>query len=350
MIGRPSRRWALLGLVPLALVATACPPQPPSGGGTVPSCPARVETVVSRGVGPGPLVLRGMSDGGDWVVTSTTAGGDTVLTLRSVDGSTPPTTVTTLTGFDDSNWPRSQQLVVGVSDDGNSVIVDGQRWERSSGDLVPLAPPEVGALRLATSDDRSHTLWDVSGQVEHVVTESFTDEVLDWTGMSTFAGSGRFGYSGGDFIDHAEGTSESLGDALDQIDATGTWTSIDPLDISDNGRFVLFLSLRDDGGATVATHLWSWDRSASVLLDVTAAGVEGTVSDGGVVVWPNGGGLVDSIRARYPDGGARILHDGFGYMQAPRTLMSSTDADVVAYSAWASFVDQTLQLFASRCQ
>ena len=123
--------------VSAALVGAGCGVPPSAGGGGVPSCPTRKEFVITGNTGAGSILLRGLSPNGSWVATSTVAGGDTLLTLRSIDNSVPEALVATIPDLDeDTNQAKYLNLVAGISNDGATVVFDGQRWSRSTGAAI----------------------------------------------------------------------------------------------------------------------------------------------------------------------------------------------------------------------
>jgi hypothetical protein len=348
-------RTALLSAA-VGATAVACGPPPGGGGGMVPSCPARQESVVSTS---SDNLLRGLSANGDWVVTSNRGGPDLVLTLRSVDRSVPATPVTTLVGFDDSDEYARDMLRVGISDDGDQVVFEGQRWERSTGVVAPVTPPAPGATVRNYSADVARVAWTVPGEAAPIVTDAFTDAVLGWTGLADSSGfglesrSGRFGYASGNLlVDHTDGSTVSFQGAVDAVHSMGTYNFVSPVAASDNGRFLLIESSFSSGGnPPSARRLWSWDVSTATLRELTGSFGTVQVADDGTAAWVNHAATPDGVRVSSPDGTVRAAHSGSRVVGTPWGLLGSADLDSIVFVAVSDppfGVDQ--DVYASRCQ
>jgi hypothetical protein len=340
-------------LASLVLVAGCIPP--PDGGGAVPACPARS---VSPLAGAGSSLVRGISSGGAWLVTSNLAGPDTVLTLRRADGAVPSVEVATLAGLDSSDAAFAS-LAVGVSDDGELVVVDGSRWSRASGAMGPLVAPAAGATLLRQSPDRSRTAWSMPGSGDVVVTDSFTDQVLTWSDVTSAGTSpdGRYRLSSSSpstasLLDLADGTAVDLGAALAAIaaaDPGAVWNAVAAAAVSPDGTVVALETLRNDGGFDPARRLWVWDTDTASLRDLGWNRGRVQAPDDGTVVFAATATLITSIRASLPDGSVRTVYSGTNVVEIGGGFDGSADLRTVALSASTTPLGPSTAVYLSRC-
>lgn len=348
------RLIVVLALVASMSLAAGCIP-PPDGGGAVPACPARS---VSTLAGAASSLVRGISSDGAWIVTSNLAGPDTVLVLRRADNAVPAVEVTTIAGLDGSDDEFSR-LAVGVSDDGELVVVDGSRWSRATGVLQPLVAPVAGATVLRQSPDRTRTAWAVPGDDELVVTDSFTDAVLGWSDVAQrgSSGSGRYRLSSSrpsvaSLVDLADGTAVALGEAWDAIDAAdpgAVWHGVDAAAVSPDGTVVALETLRNHSGFDPARRLWVWDTDTGSLRDLGWNRGRVQVADDGTVVFAGTATLITSIRASLPDGSVRTVYSGTNVVEIGGGFDGSEDLRTVALSASTTPLGPSTAVYLSRC-
>jgi hypothetical protein len=339
-------------LASVVLVAGCIPP--PGGGGAVPACPARS---VSALTGAGSSLVRGISSDGAWIVTSNLAGPDTVLTLHRADGAVPAVEVATLAGLDSSD-AEFASLAVGVSDDGEVVVVDGSRWSRATGALEPLVAPAAGATVLRQSPDRSRTAWSVPGDGV-VVTDSFTDAVVAWSDVAArgTSPSGRYRVSSpspdvASLVDLADGTSVDLSGALAAIaaaDPAAVWHGVVGAAVSPDGTVVALETLRNNGGFDPARRLWVWDIDTASLRDLGWNRGRAEAADDGTVVFAAAATLIPSILASLPDGSFRTVYSGTNVVEIGGGFDASEDLRTVALSASSTPLGPSTAVYLSRC-
>lgn len=340
-------------LASIVLVSGCIPP--PDGGGAVPACPARA---VSTLAGAGSSLVRGISSDGAWLVTSNLAGPDMVLVLRRADNAVPAVEVTTLVGLDSSD-DEFARLSVGVSDDGELVVVDGSRWSRGTGVLEPLVAPVAGATVLRQSPDRTRTAWAVPGDDELVVTDSFTDAVLGWSDVAQWgtSGSGRYRLSApassvASLVDLTDGTAVDLGEALDAVaaaDPGATWNAVVSAAVSPDGTVVALETLRNDGGFDPARRLWVWDTDTASLRDLGWNRGRVQAADDGTVAFATSATLITSIRASLPDGSFRTIYSGTNVVEIGGGFDASVDLRTVAFSASTTPLGPSTAVYLARC-
>jgi diadenosine tetraphosphatase ApaH/serine/threonine PP2A family protein phosphatase len=348
------RQFWIPALIASVLLAAGCIP-PPDGGGAVPACPARS---VSTLAGAGSSLVRGISSDGTWIVTSNLAGPDAVLVLRRADNAVPAVEVATLAGLDSSDDEFSR-LSVGVSDDGELVVVDGSRWSRATGALQPLVAPVAGATVLRQSPDRTRTAWAVPGDDELVVTDSFTDAVLGWSDVAQWgtSGSGRYRLSApspsvASLVDLADGTAIDLSAAWDAIDAAdpgAVWHGVDAAAVSPDGTVVALETLRNNGGFDPARRLWVWDTDTASLRDLGWNRGRVQAADDGTVAFATTATLIPSIRASLPDGSFRTIYSGTNVVEIGGGFDGSEDLRTVALSASTTPLGPSTAVYLSRC-
>jgi hypothetical protein len=348
-----SRAPFVLVIAAVALVAAGCM-TPPDGAGPLPACPARSVSTLS---GAGSSLVRGISADGAWVVTSNLAGSDTILTLRRADGLVPSVQVATLVGLDSSDDAYAQ-LSVGVSDDGEMVVVDGSRWSRATGDLEPLVEPVSGATLLRQSPDRSRTAWSVPGDAV-VVTDSFTDAVVGWSDVAArgTSPSGRYRLSSpsldvASLIDLSDGASVDLDGALAAIEAAdpgAVWHDVDAAAVSPDGSVIALETLRNNSGFDPARRLWVWEVDGATLRDLGWNRGRVQAADDGTVVFAATATLTTSIRASLAGGGDRDVYSGSNVVEIGGAFDASNDLRTVALSASTTPLGPSIAVYLSRC-
>jgi len=309
-------------------------------------------------------LVRGMSANGEWLVTSRAVGASLQLTLLSVGSNGPGELIGTITDSDPYDpYP------VAISDDGDTAVFDGRRWERASSSVSPLIPPEPGAVLLRRSRDGRNSVWEVPTQPELYVVDGLTDEVLGWDDLGLegpdqgSSRSGRFEAGGNAVYDRADGSSRSFAPALAAIDPI--WDPF-PQSVSNDGSVVLLLGQQFQLGGVFTpskNQWWTYDLDSGALTPVADNGFNmlnhelvGEVSNDGRVVFAGVSGYLpgyDRLTGVEPDGTERVFQQGsvIPYLSTAPTYLfvGSEDLRTVAYSAFTSQLPPTATLYVARC-
>ena len=374
------RRVVAMVSVCVAMVAVGCTPPPTGGAGPVPACPVRQTVVVEQTDQTDFSLVRGISDNGRWLVTSRTIGTDLELTLREVGSTAPGTAIGTIEDF--HSWDPNR---VAVSDDGQRVVFDAtpsafpfeqpSRWDRSSGSVEPLSPPEPGASLQQVSYDLRLAAWSTEdGATTFTVTDTLTDAVIgtSWTGVArphqhqVASPTGRFAWVGGigsiphAIADYSNGTTLPLSPAIAQIG--DGWEHLAVEAISPDGSKVIFSGERFSAGSW-RSNVWAWDFDTETLRELDPAAYGGRIADDGraVLIRPQSFPVVGHAIEEYAvDGSVTTIHAGSPVnwligtpdpaSPAPQAqFLATPDLRTVAFTTFASPVPPTARVVAARC-
>ena len=279
-----------------SLVAAGCT-QSPSGDGPIPSCPACQEVSVEQSATQDYSQVRAVSDNGQWVVSSRTIAGEYELTVRHVGDPAGSAVVGQLPYESVDTSP-----LVAVTDDGSTVLYSLEwttplRWHRATGTSDELAIPvptgwpggysNWGVRLTGFSSDGSRAFWNASrsdgsgGNNERLMTDTTSGEivhehsfVLDYANANqrplASSPDGRFYVEDGILVD----TLTSQDRVLSAVDAYfgDTQLTVTPLTVSQNGRFIVYLTsqVHDVYEQYGYLYLWDTEHDTGVLVDTTS--------------------------------------------------------------------------------